>query len=134
MKEKLAKAKALWLGTILPLAYGAYGADAGATGTNNEGGDLGQMISQQAQSLGQSATQVADATKKWMLVVVIALFLVLVVGGGYGAYYWYTHTKGNPNQGANTTIALIYAVVAAVLGMIVWVLIYSFMKKHNLIP
>jgi hypothetical protein len=126
---KVATANALLFITDVMAFAGAVS----STGTGGGGGDIGQVIGEHAKEVGSSAKEVKTAIQNWLDVGMIIAFFVFAILPAYGGYYWYTHSKGNPQQGANTTVALAYAIAGAILGIVLWSLLYAYMKSKGIL-
>jgi heme/copper-type cytochrome/quinol oxidase subunit 2 len=98
----------------------AFGATTGTSSSSSSSGALTEAIGEQAQQLSEASKQ-GIASGKWVVafVMFILFFLFIILGGAF-TYWFYKKTRGNPQQPADERMALVWGIVGAILGLVLW--------------
>lgn len=126
MKGKLVKLTNYAL--LLPMF--AFPITVSAENQQQQQGSLSQAIQSVGSDVANASTQVISSGAKVMALIMFILFFVFPLGGGLGAWFWYTKTRGNPQQPADTRVAGLMAGVGVIAGLIVWVILYYVIKNQ----
>jgi len=111
---------ALMAGVSLLVLTGLNKTGFSATTGTEDGDTLTSVIGQQAQDVGE-ASKAAISNAQWVIaLVMLVLFFVFIIAGGVGSYFFYKKTRGNPQQPANETMALLWGLGGAVAGLVLW--------------